>query len=64
MQLSKREERREAANKELARADEAGDAAAIDKFARRTVRVTKQHNDDTKTLLALMGIPFIEVPVL
>lgn len=60
-QLSKRDERRDAATKELARAEEAGDAAAIEKFARRTVRVTKQHNEDTKTLLALMGIPFVEV---
>ncbi len=60
-QLLKRDERREAANKELEHAEEVGDAAAMDKFSRRTVKVTKQHNAEAKTLLGLMGVPFIEV---
>lgn len=38
-----------------------GDQEAIDKFSRRTVRVTSQHNDEVKKLLKLMGIPYVEV---
>ncbi|KAK7838377.1 flap endonuclease 1 [Quercus suber] len=39
----------------------AGDKEAIEKFSKRTVKVTKQHNDDCKRLLRLMGVPVIEV---
>lgn len=39
-----------------------GDAGLIDKFTRRLVKVTKQHVSDCKTLLALMGIPFVDAP--
>ena len=41
---------------------EAGDAEAVEKFARRTVRVTSEHNDECKKLLRLMGIPYVEAP--
>nr|CAG8463595.1 6917_t:CDS:2 [Entrophospora candida] len=34
----------------------------IDKFSRRTVKVTPQHNDECKQLLRLMGIPYVEAP--
>uniref|UniRef100_A0A7N2L4H3 Flap endonuclease 1 n=1 Tax=Quercus lobata TaxID=97700 RepID=A0A7N2L4H3_QUELO len=40
----------------------AGDKEAIEKFSKRTVKVTKQHNDDCKRLLRLMGVPVIEAP--
>ena len=33
----------------------------IDKLARRQVRVTKEHNEECKRLLALMGIPVVTV---
>lgn len=33
----------------------------IDKLARRQVRVTKEHNEECKKLLALMGIPVVTV---
>ena len=41
---------------------ESGDVEAQDKFQKRTVRVTKEHNEDIKTLLRLMGCPVIEAP--
>ncbi len=33
----------------------------INKYQRRTVRVTKEHNADAKRLLRLLGVPVIEV---
>jgi len=38
-----------------------GDVEQMDKLNRRLVKVTKVHNDECKQLLALMGIPFVEV---
>lgn len=40
-----------------------GEQENIDKFSKRLVKVTKQHNDDCKKLLTLMGVPYIEVPL-
>lgn len=61
-QLDKRRERREGAEKDLAAAKEEGDQENIDKFSRRLVKVTKQHNEDCKKLLRLMGIPYVDAP--
>lgn len=61
-ELSKRAERREEAQKALEKATEAGDATEMDKFNRRLVRVTKQHNEEAKELLRLMGVPYIDAP--
>lgn len=61
-ELSKRQEKREEAQKALDKATEAGDATEMDKFNRRLVRVTKQHNEEAKQLLKLMGVPYIEAP--
>lgn len=38
-----------------------GDTENIEKFNRRLVKVTKQHNEECKELLKLMGIPYIDV---
>lgn len=38
-----------------------GEQENIDKFSKRLVKVTKQHNDECKQLLTLMGVPYIEV---
>lgn len=38
-----------------------GNVEAVDKFARRLVKVTKAHADDAKQLLQLMGIPYVDV---
>ncbi|CAK1590936.1 unnamed protein product [Parnassius mnemosyne] len=61
-QLNKRAERREEAEKELQKATDAGDQASIEKFNRRLVKVTKQHSEEARELLKLMGIPVVEAP--
>ena len=38
-----------------------GGDADIEKYSKRTVRVTAQHNEECRTLLQLMGVPVIEV---
>ncbi|XP_015919660.1 flap endonuclease 1 isoform X2 [Parasteatoda tepidariorum] len=61
-ELEKRQERREEAQKNLEKAEEEGVAEDINKFTRRLVKVTRQHNDECKELLRLMGIPYVEAP--
>ncbi|KAK4305639.1 hypothetical protein Pmani_022469 [Petrolisthes manimaculis] len=61
-ELAKRKERRDEAQKQLEQAEEAGNVEDIDKFSRRLVKVTKTHSDEAKTLLKLMGIPYVEAP--
>ncbi|XP_031628863.1 flap endonuclease 1 [Contarinia nasturtii] len=61
-ELTKRAEKREEAQKALDKATEDGDAADMEKFNRRLVRVTKQHNAEAKELLTLMGVPYIDAP--
>lgn len=61
-ELAKRYSRREDAHKDLSTAIEAGDKEGIEKFSKRTVKVTKRHNEDCKKLLRLMGVPVIEAP--
>ncbi|OCH91898.1 PIN domain-like protein [Obba rivulosa] len=60
--LSKRFERREEAKEEGEEAKETGTAEDVDRFSRRTVKVTKEHNEECRRLLALMGIPFVVAP--
>ena len=61
-ELAKRLERRNAAQAGLEQAQETGNADNLDKFSRRTVKVTPQHNDECKKLMKLMGIPFVTAP--
>lgn len=61
-ELSKRAEKREEAQKALDKATEAGVAEDIDKFNRRLVKVTKQHSNEAKELLKLMGVPYVDAP--
>lgn len=61
-ELAKRIARNAQASADAAEAKETGTAEDVDKFSRRTVRVTKQHNEEAKLLLKLMGIPYIEAP--
>uniref|UniRef100_A0A7N6BBS8 Flap endonuclease 1 n=1 Tax=Anabas testudineus TaxID=64144 RepID=A0A7N6BBS8_ANATE len=49
-ELEKRGERRAEAEKLLAQAQELGEQENIDKFTKRLVKVTKQHNDECKKL--------------
>nr|XP_033784383.1 flap endonuclease 1 [Geotrypetes seraphini]XP_033784384.1 flap endonuclease 1 [Geotrypetes seraphini] len=61
-ELAKRSERRAEAEKHLVEAQEAGDVENIEKFNKRLVKVTKEHNEECKKLLKLMGIPYLEAP--
>lgn len=61
-ELEKRSEKRKEAQESLDKAVEAGNEEDIVKFNKRVIRVTKQHNDDCKKLLRLMGLPVIEAP--
>ena len=38
-----------------------GTAEDLDKFSRRTVKVTREHNEECRKLLTLMGIPVVVV---
>lgn len=61
-ELAKRAERRDETQKLLQAAEEAGNAEDIEKFNRRLVKVTKEHAEEAKQLLQLMGIPYIDAP--
>ncbi|KAG4100710.1 PIN domain-like protein [Neocallimastix lanati (nom. inval.)] len=61
-ELSKRLERREEAQKNMEKAAEEGNAEEVEKFSRRTVKVTKEHNAECQRLLKAMGIPYICAP--
>merc|ERR1712154_62959 len=61
-ELAKRKERRDEAQKELEKAEEAGDEENVNKFSKRLVKVTKEHNEECKQLLTLMGIPYVDAP--
>ncbi|XP_021623482.1 flap endonuclease 1 isoform X2 [Manihot esculenta] len=62
VELAKRYSRRADATDDLAQAVEAGNKEDIEKFSKRTVKVTNKHNEDCKRLLKLMGVPVIEAP--
>jgi flap endonuclease-1 len=59
--LSKRYERREEAKEGGEEAKEIGTAEDLDRFSRRTVKVTREHNEECQKLLRLMGIPCVVV---
>ncbi|KAI9105709.1 PIN domain-like protein [Phlyctochytrium arcticum] len=61
-ELKKRGARRADAQVAAEAATEAGDTESFDKFSRRTVKVTQEHNEECRRLLKLMGIPFIVAP--
>ncbi|KAI8970930.1 PIN domain-like protein [Pilobolus umbonatus] len=61
-ELAKRKARNEEARSKAEEANEVGSTEDVAKFTRRTVRVTKEHNDDCKRLLKAMGIPYVDAP--
>ncbi|XP_076934365.1 flap endonuclease 1-like [Bidens hawaiensis] len=61
-ELAKRYSRREDATAGLDEEIKSGNKEDIEKFSKRTVKVTRQHNEDCKKLLRLMGVPVIEAP--
>ncbi|KIJ64653.1 hypothetical protein HYDPIDRAFT_175575 [Hydnomerulius pinastri MD-312] len=60
--LSKRFEKREEAKAEGEEAKETGTVEDLDKFSRRQVKVTREHNEECQRLLRLMGIPVVVAP--
>lgn len=61
-ELAKRGAKRQDATAELEAAKEAGNAEDVEKYSKRTVRVTREHNEECKRLLRLMGVPVIDAP--
>ncbi|KAL4748327.1 flap endonuclease 1 [Aspergillus terricola var. indicus] len=61
-ELAKRSARKHEATEAHEEAKETGTAEDVEKFSRRTVRVTREHNAECKKLLKLMGIPYIDAP--
>ncbi|KAI9843571.1 MAG: Elongation of fatty acids protein 2 [Sclerophora amabilis] len=61
-ELAKRFQRKSEATEAHEEAKETGTAEEVEKFSRRTVRVTREHNEECKKLLKLMGVPFIVAP--
>ena len=60
-ELQKRRERKREAKDQLTEAQEAGDQETITKLTKRTVTVTPKHNEESKRLLTLLGVPVITV---
>ncbi|RDW73696.1 Flap endonuclease 1 [Coleophoma crateriformis] len=61
-ELAKRFQRKAEATEGLEEAKETGTAEEVEKFSRRTVRVTREHNAECQRLLKLMGVPYIIAP--
>ncbi|KAF2102121.1 flap endonuclease 1 [Rhizodiscina lignyota] len=61
-ELAKRFQRKSEALEQQEEAKETGTAEEVEKFSRRTVRVTREHNAECQKLLKLMGIPYIIAP--
>ncbi|KAF2720074.1 PIN domain-like protein [Polychaeton citri CBS 116435] len=61
-ELAKRFQRKSEAQEQHEDAKEVGTAEDVEKFSRRTVRVTREHNAEAQRLLKLMGVPYIIAP--
>jgi len=61
-ELAKRFQRKSEALAAQEEAKETGTAEDVEKFSRRTVRVTREHNAECQRLLKLMGVPYIIAP--
>ncbi|CAK7210253.1 Elongation of fatty acids protein 2 [Sporothrix bragantina] len=61
-ELARRYMRKQEATEGLEEAKETGTAEDIEKFSRRTVRVTREHNQECQRLLKLMGVPYLVAP--
>jgi len=61
-ELEKRKEKRDEAQLALDKAKEEGNVEEVDKQSRRLVKVGKEHVEECKRLLKLMGVPYVEAP--
>jgi flap endonuclease-1 len=55
-------EKKAEADAALTEAKETGTAEDVEKYGKRTIKVTPQHNEECKRLLRLMGVPVVEAP--
>ncbi|KAF5311726.1 hypothetical protein D9611_009458 [Ephemerocybe angulata] len=60
--LSERYKKRAQATAEGEEAKEVGTTEDVDRLSRRTVKVTREHNEECQRLLRLMGIPCVVAP--
>ena len=60
-ELAKRGDRKRAAMEKLEAAQEDGNDEEAAKWAKQTVKVTRLHNEESKKLLRLLGVPVVEV---
>ncbi|GAA5863533.1 hypothetical protein JCM8547_007277 [Rhodosporidiobolus lusitaniae] len=60
--LKKRFSNRQEAKEDEVEAKETGTTEDVDKLNRRQVKVTREHNEECRKLLTLMGIPWVEAP--
>ena len=58
-ELAKRTAKRAKAQSDLEIAQSSDNVDDIDKFSKRLVKVTRQHNLDCQELLKLMGVPYV-----
>lgn len=61
-ELAKRFQRKSEAQESHEEMKEIGTAEDVEKFSRRTVRVTREHNAEAQRLLKLMGVPYLIAP--
>eukprot|EP01091_Cochliopodium_minus_P019390 TRINITY_DN8136_c0_g1_i1.p1 TRINITY_DN8136_c0_g1~~TRINITY_DN8136_c0_g1_i1.p1 ORF type:complete len:411 (+),score=118.66 TRINITY_DN8136_c0_g1_i1:175-1233(+) len=61
-ELAKRSKKKKEAETGLEEAKEEGNTIEVSKLVKRTVKVTKEHVEDAKKLLRLMGMPIVEAP--
>ncbi len=61
-QLAKRTAAKQKAEEDMAKAKEAGSIEDLNRFSKRTVRMTDTHKEDCRRLLELMGLPVIQAP--
>lgn len=60
--MAKRKARKEEAQAKMDEANEVGTSEDVTRFSKRTVKVTREHNEECKRLLKCMGIPYVEAP--
>ncbi|GAA5886689.1 hypothetical protein JCM3774_005830, partial [Rhodotorula dairenensis] len=60
--LKKRFAGRQEAKEDEVEAKETGTTEDVDRMSRRQVKVTREHNEECRRLLTLMGIPWVEAP--
>lgn len=61
-ELAKRLDRRSEAEQQAEDAKESGNLALLERLNRRTVKATKQHTEECKKLLQMMGVPVVQAP--